>query len=75
MIIYPTMELLRGKCVSLDGGRLDSPGIWHVDPIETVRSWASAGAQWMQVTDFDAVAGEGDNADLIRDIIHRAWHW
>jgi phosphoribosylformimino-5-aminoimidazole carboxamide ribotide isomerase len=72
MIIYPTMELQNGRCVSLEGGRLDQPAIWHVDPVATARSWAAAGAGWMQVTDLDAVAGEGDNADLIRDLILNA---
>lgn len=74
MIIYPTMELQRGRCVSLEGGRLDSPSIWHVDPVTTARSWAAVGAQWMHVTDLDAVAGEadGDNADLLRDLIRSA---
>lgn len=72
MILYPTMELLRGRCVSLEGGRLDSPSIWHVDPIATARDWAAVGAQWMHVTDLDAVRGAGDNADLILKLIRRA---
>ncbi|MEL6313013.1 MAG: 1-(5-phosphoribosyl)-5-[(5-phosphoribosylamino)methylideneamino] imidazole-4-carboxamide isomerase [Pseudomonadota bacterium] len=69
MIIYPTLELRHGKCVSLPRGRLNEPSIWHVDPIETARGFTAAGAEWMHLIDIDAVSGEGDNSDLIEEII------
>lgn len=69
MIVYPTMELQNGRCVSLDQGRLDQPTIWHVDPVETARGWAAAGATWMHLTDFDAVDGGDGNAALVEEII------
>lgn len=72
MIIYPTIELKDGKCVSLTRGRLQEPEIWHVDPIETARGFAEAGAHWMHVTDINALAGDGDNNDLIEEIIRAA---
>lgn len=72
MILYPALELQRGRCVSLEGGRLDQPAVWHVDPVATARRWAAAGAQWMHVTDLDAVAGQADNAELIRNLIRSA---
>lgn len=72
MIIYPTLELMNGKCVSLTRGRLDEPVIWHVDPVETARGFAAAGASWMHVTDIDALSGAGDNDALIEEIIRAA---
>lgn len=72
MIIYPTIELQGGKCVSLTRGRLDEPSIWHVDPIQTAQNYASAGAQYIHVTDLDAVAGEGNNDDLIAQMVQSA---
>ena len=69
MIIYPTLELLNGRCVSLTRGRLEDAAIWHVDPLETARSWVDAGAEWMQITDFDWVQGRDGNDDMISDII------
>lgn len=69
MMIFPTMELQNGRCVSLARGQLENPMIWHVDPVETARGFASAGADWIHVTDFDAVAGEDTNADLMAEII------
>ncbi|MCZ7675999.1 MAG: 1-(5-phosphoribosyl)-5-[(5-phosphoribosylamino)methylideneamino] imidazole-4-carboxamide isomerase [Roseovarius sp.] len=72
MIIYPTLELHAGKVVSLTRGRLEEPVIWHVDPVETARGYAAAGAEWLHVTDVDALAGTGDNAELIEQIIRAA---
>lgn len=71
MIIYPTMELRNGKCVTLNRGRLEEPSIYHVDPVETAAGWAAAGADWIHITDFDAVAGTGNNDALIAEIIRR----
>lgn len=72
MIIYPTIELLNGRCVSLSCGRPESASIWHVDPVETAKSWASAGAEWMHLTDFDWVEGRDGKIELVRSIIRSA---
>ncbi|MEX0367591.1 MAG: HisA/HisF-related TIM barrel protein [Ruegeria sp.] len=72
MMIYPTMELQQGRCVTLDKGRLDAAMLWHVDPVETARSWTAAGAEWMHLTDFDAIEGRDTNAGLVEEIIRAA---
>ncbi|WP_299848853.1 1-(5-phosphoribosyl)-5-[(5-phosphoribosylamino)methylideneamino] imidazole-4-carboxamide isomerase [uncultured Roseovarius sp.] len=72
MIIYPTLEILNGKCVSLTRGRLEEPVIWHVDPIETAQQFAAAGAEWMHVTDMNALRGDGSNDALLEEIIRAA---
>jgi phosphoribosylformimino-5-aminoimidazole carboxamide ribotide isomerase len=72
MIIYPTIELKEGRCVSLPKGRIDEPTIWHVDPLEKAREFATAGAEWMHVTDFDAIGGHSRNRDLVKRIIYEA---
>lgn len=69
MIIYPLIELLEGRCVSLFRGRTEEPQIWHVDPVKRAKEYVDAGAEWIQITDFDAMAGDDRNTDLIRDII------
>lgn len=71
MIIYPTIELKDGRCVSLYRGRIEEPQIWHVDPIEKARSFAQAGAQWIHVTDIDGVSGEGGNGEILKDMIRQ----
>jgi phosphoribosylformimino-5-aminoimidazole carboxamide ribotide isomerase len=69
MILYPMIELLDGRCVSLFRGRTDEPHIWHLDPVAKAKSFAKSGAEWLQITDFDAMSGDERNTDLIREII------
>ncbi len=72
MIVFPTIELKNGGCVSLRRGDIDDPLIWHVDPVEKAQEFAVAGAEWMHVTDLDAAGGVGDNRDVVIEIIRRA---
>ena len=72
MMIFPTMELQNGRCVTLDKGKLDSAMIWHVDPVETARGFAASGAEWMHLTDFNAIEGDSSNETLIEEIIRSA---
>ena len=72
MIIYPYIALRAGRCVNLLRGRIDEPVIYDADPVETAVEFAHAGAEWLHVVDLDAVAGDGSNADIIRDIIRHA---
>ncbi|MEM7076795.1 MAG: 1-(5-phosphoribosyl)-5-[(5-phosphoribosylamino)methylideneamino] imidazole-4-carboxamide isomerase [Pseudomonadota bacterium] len=69
MILYPLIELLNGRCVSLYRGRLEEPHIWHVDPVAKANEFAQAGAAWIQITDFDALQGDSRNEDMIRDLL------
>lgn len=69
MILYPTIQLQNARCVSLHRGRLDEPEVWHVDPLEKAHAFAEAGASWLQVIDFDAVAGRTDSRDLVARMI------
>ncbi len=72
MILYPTIELMKGRAVSLRRGRIGEPMSWDVDPVETAQGFAEAGASWMHVTDFDAMFGDEANRELVREIILRA---
>jgi len=72
MILYPMIELLDGKCVSLYRGRTEEPEFWNVDPVEKAKSFAEAGAEGLQITDFNAMAGDERNTDLVREIIRAA---
>ena len=71
MQIIPAIELQNGRCVSLHRGRIEEPQIWHVDPVETAKSFAEAGAQWLHITDFDAVDGGDGNAEIVHDILRK----
>lgn len=70
MIIYPDIELMDGKCVSLVRGKLDEPKVYDVDPLERAKEFAAAGAQWIHVCDLDGVKQGGrHNADITTSII------
>ncbi|MGF1501575.1 MAG: HisA/HisF-related TIM barrel protein [Paracoccaceae bacterium] len=70
MIIYPVIELMGGGTVSVYYHRLDDPYVWHVDPVERAHAFVGAGAEWVHVTDLDAVRGDaGPNDAIIERII------
>lgn len=72
MQIIPTIELLNGRCVTLQKGDFDAPMVWHVDPLETIAGFVEAGADLVRVTDFDAMNGADTHAELITEIIRKA---
>jgi phosphoribosylformimino-5-aminoimidazole carboxamide ribotide isomerase len=72
MIVYPYIALRGGRCVNLVRGRIDEPVTYDADPLETAKAFTQAGAEWLHVVDLDAVAGSGDNAELVREIIRQA---
>lgn len=72
MILYPTIELQNGHCVSLHRGRIEEPEIWHVDPLAKAKEFAKLGAEWIHVTDLDAVKGLNTNRDIVQKIIQGA---
>jgi phosphoribosylformimino-5-aminoimidazole carboxamide ribotide isomerase len=72
MIIYPDIELQKGRCVNLRRGRADAPVVYDVDPVEAACDFARQGAEWLHVVDLDAVFNDGDNADIIHKIIEMA---
>lgn len=70
MMIFPEIELMGGKCVSLTRGEFDNARVYDLDPVETARGFTASGAQWIQVVDLDGVKQGGrHNADIITDII------
>ncbi|MGR3599046.1 MAG: 1-(5-phosphoribosyl)-5-[(5-phosphoribosylamino)methylideneamino]imidazole-4-carboxamide isomerase [Heliomarina sp.] len=72
MLIYPTIEMLNGQCVTLDKGDLEQPSIWHVDPVKLAEEFAAAGAEWMHLTDLDGVMGSDRNTALVEQVIRSA---
>lgn len=71
MILYPTIELMNGRCVSLRQGRFDSAIGWNEDPVDVALGFAAAGASGMHITDLDAISGDDRNQSLIAEIIRK----
>ena len=69
MIIYPDLELRKGRLVNLVRNRIDSPLIYDLDPVQTARDLVAQGAEWLHVVDLDAVFNDGENTAIINEII------
>ena len=72
MVVYPDIELQKGRCVNLARGRTDVSTVYDVDPVEAACDFALQGAEWLHVVDLDAVFNAGDNAAIINEIIRKA---
>src|SRR4051794_13873195 len=69
MIIYPDLELRKGRLVNLVRNRIDSPLIYDLDPVQAARDLVAQGAEWLHVVDLDAVFNDGENTAIINEII------
>jgi len=69
MIIYPDIELSKGRCVNLRRGLMEDPVVYDIDPLAAAKDFADQGAEWLHVIDLDAVFNDGDNADIIQRVI------
>ena len=73
MLIFPAIDLRRGKCVRLVQGCADAETVYDDDPVKTALSWKNAGAQWLHLVDLDgAFAGEPRQLPVVREIIKEA---
>jgi phosphoribosylformimino-5-aminoimidazole carboxamide ribotide isomerase len=73
MIIYPAMDLIGGRAVRLQQGRFDEVTAYPAEPLEALRSFAAAGAEWAHVVDLDgAKAGQPLQHALIADLARSA---
>jgi phosphoribosylformimino-5-aminoimidazole carboxamide ribotide isomerase len=68
MIIYPAIDLRKGRCVRLRHGDPGQETVFSDDPAEVARRWAGAGATWLHVVNLDGALesrlGAPDSAHL-----------
>ena len=58
MIVFPAIDLSRGKCVRLRQGEPGAETVYHDDPLAVARRWAAEGADWLHIVNLDgAFAG------------------
>jgi phosphoribosylformimino-5-aminoimidazole carboxamide ribotide isomerase len=73
MIIYPAMDLIGGTAVRLKQGRFDLVTAYETDPLEALRQFATAGAEWAHVVDLDgARVGSPVQHELIAELARSA---
>ncbi|MBW7886436.1 MAG: NUDIX domain-containing protein, partial [Caldilineaceae bacterium] len=57
MIIYPAIDLRKGRCVRLRQGDPAAETVYSDDPATTARHWADQGAEWLHVVNLDGALG------------------
>ncbi|MBP7088719.1 MAG: 1-(5-phosphoribosyl)-5-[(5-phosphoribosylamino)methylideneamino]imidazole-4-carboxamide isomerase [Candidatus Omnitrophica bacterium] len=71
MLVIPAIDLYDGKVVRLTKGGLSSLKIYSDNPLKIAQHWKKAGAKLLHIVDLSAAFGEGDNLDVIKDIIKK----
>lgn len=70
MILYPAIDLRRGRVVRLLQGKADAETVYFENPAEPAAAWKRAGAEWVHVVDLDgAFTGAGENRSAIAAIL------
>lgn len=68
MILFPAIDLRRGRCVRLEKGEADRETAYGDDPRAVAAGFAAAGSKWVHVVDLDAAFGDGSNRVLIHEL-------
>jgi phosphoribosylformimino-5-aminoimidazole carboxamide ribotide isomerase len=63
MIIYPAIDLRRGRCVRLKQGDPRAETVFSEDPVATALRWEQQGAEWLHIVNLDGALGESGTAD------------
>ncbi|MGQ9502797.1 MAG: 1-(5-phosphoribosyl)-5-[(5-phosphoribosylamino)methylideneamino]imidazole-4-carboxamide isomerase [Anaerolineae bacterium] len=73
MVIYPAIDLRRGRCVRLKQGDPQAETVFSEDPVATALHWEQQGAKWLHIVNLDGALGESDTAAVnlaaVRDIL------
>ena len=62
MIVYPAIDLRRGKVVRLVYGDPSQETVYGDDPVAVAVRWKTEGASWLHVVNLDGTLGEANNA-------------
>lgn len=60
MLIFPAIDLRRGRCVRLRQGNPAAETVFGDDPAAMARHWAAQGAFWLHVVNLDGALGDQD---------------
>lgn len=53
MIIYPAIDIRKGKCIRLYQGDYQRETIYNPDPFIQAKTFVAAGAKWLHIVDLD----------------------
>jgi phosphoribosylformimino-5-aminoimidazole carboxamide ribotide isomerase len=70
VIIFPAIDLRKGRCVRLIRGDVRDETVYSENPVDVAKHWQSRGAQWLHVVDLDgALEGTPRNQEHIFAIV------
>jgi phosphoribosylformimino-5-aminoimidazole carboxamide ribotide isomerase len=69
MIVFPAIDLRRGKCVRLQQGRPEAETLFSDDPVAMAGHWVSQGAEWLHVVNLDGALGQASsNLQVVKEM-------
>jgi len=68
MLVIPSVDIRKGRCVQLVGGRPETERVYG-DPVEAAQRWIVEGASYLHIIDLDAAIGTGDNFNKIAEVL------
>ena len=69
LTVLPAVDVAAGRAVRLVRGKAVDPP--YGDPLDVALGYQRAGARWLHLVDVDAAFGQGDNRDLLRQLVRR----
>jgi len=58
VIVFPAIDLRRGRCVRLRQGRAEDETVYDPDPAAVARRWVAQGAEWLHIVNLDGAFGQ-----------------
>lgn len=69
MIIFPAIDILKGKCVRLIQGDYNREKVYSDSPVDMAKQWETKGAEFIHIVDLDgAKSGKSINEEIIIEI-------
>ncbi|QGF24503.1 bifunctional 1-(5-phosphoribosyl)-5-((5-phosphoribosylamino)methylideneamino)imidazole-4-carboxamide isomerase/phosphoribosylanthranilate isomerase PriA [Raineyella fluvialis] len=66
--LLPAVDVRHGQAVQLVQGIAGTDKRFG-DPVAAAKRWQDAGSEWLHLVDLDAAFGEGDNADILAEVV------
>lgn len=66
--LLPAVDVRHGQAVQLVQGIAGTDKRFG-DPLAAARRWQDAGSEWLHLVDLDAAFGEGNNADVLAEVV------
>ena len=68
MNIFPSIDIIEGKCVRLTKGIEDNKTIYQKSPVDMAKIYQDSGFKTIHVVDLDSTLGKGNNNHVLKEI-------